>query len=140
LGARRAVSIAAADVDVSAAVKLMHRDRETATLVQALAGLKTRVSSNLLEVELPCIAYRAQLPIERADGVLARIDLLPYSPTIRGPLLLRQRKQARPARGHGSRCSSRATVSFAVTEVPACPSERERRSGNGRSRASQTAA
>jgi len=52
LGARRAVSAAAADGDVSAAVKLLQRDRETATSDQDLAVLETRVSSNLLEVEL----------------------------------------------------------------------------------------
>jgi uncharacterized protein len=77
------VSAAVAYLDGSAAVKLMHRERDTPALVDALASIDTRVSSELLEVELRCVAHRAQLTIERADDVLAGIDLLPYSLTIR---------------------------------------------------------
>jgi hypothetical protein len=77
------VSPTTAYLDGSAAVKLMRPEPETAALVEALRPLASRVSSELLDVELRCVAHRAGLPVDRAHDVLAGVDLLPFSAAVR---------------------------------------------------------
>jgi predicted nucleic acid-binding protein len=72
-------------LDASAAVKLLRPEPETAALRAMLAEIAGHVSSELLEIELRCVARRlgdGEL-IERADRICAAIDLLPYTPAIR---------------------------------------------------------
>lgn len=72
-------------LDASAAVKLLRREPETDALRWALTNVTSRVSSELLEVELRCVARRQEDPaaLERSERVLAGIDLLPFTPAIR---------------------------------------------------------
>ncbi|MGI8749700.1 MAG: type II toxin-antitoxin system VapC family toxin [Thermoleophilaceae bacterium] len=79
------MSATTAYVDASAAVKLLRPEPETAALRTALAATAIHVSSELLEVELRCVAHReggGEL-IERADRICAAIHLLPYTLAIR---------------------------------------------------------
>jgi predicted nucleic acid-binding protein len=72
-------------LDASAAVKLLRPEPETSALRTLLAGIAGHVSSELLEVELRCVAWReggGEL-IERADRVCAAVDLLPYTAAVR---------------------------------------------------------
>ncbi len=72
-------------LDASAAVKLLRSEPETPALRSSLAAIAGHVSSELLEIELLCVAHReggGEL-IERADRICAAIDLLPYTAAIR---------------------------------------------------------
>jgi len=72
-------------LDASAAVKLLRPEPETSALRAVLATLTSHVSSELLDVELRCVARRendGEL-IERADRICSAVDLLPYTPAIR---------------------------------------------------------
>ena len=72
-------------LDASAAVKLLRPEAETSGLRTVLAAIPGHVSSELLEVELRCVAHReggGEL-IERAEGICAGVDLLPYTLVIR---------------------------------------------------------
>jgi predicted nucleic acid-binding protein len=84
VGARRPVSSGVAYLDASAAVKLLRAEPETAALRAALASAGMNVSSELLEVELRCVALRegGMLP-GRAAIVLAGVDLVPFTAAIR---------------------------------------------------------
>lgn len=72
-------------LDASAAVKLLRPEPETSALRVALAAIAGHVSSELLEVELRCVARRegAGELIDRADRICAALDLLPYTSAIR---------------------------------------------------------
>lgn len=79
------MSATTAYLDASAAVKLLRAEPETSALRTVLADIGTRVSSELLEIELRCVARReggGEL-IERADRICAAVDLLPYTPAVR---------------------------------------------------------
>jgi predicted nucleic acid-binding protein len=85
MGPRRAVTATTAYLDASAAVKLLRPEPETSALRAALAAIAGHVSSELLEIELRCVAHReggGEL-IDRADHICAALDLLPYTPAIR---------------------------------------------------------
>jgi len=85
MGPRRAVIATTAYLDASAAVKLLRPEPETSALRAALAAIAGHVSSELLEIELRCIAHReggGEL-IDRADRICAALDLLPCSSAIR---------------------------------------------------------
>ena len=85
MGPRRALIATTAYLDASAAVKLLRPEPETSALRSLLSGIAGHVSSELLEVELRCVARReggGEL-IERADRVCAAVDLLPYTPAVR---------------------------------------------------------
>lgn len=72
-------------LDTSAAVKLLRRERETAALRDALATVSGHVSSELLEIEMRCVAHReggGEL-LDRADRICAAVDLLPYTSAVR---------------------------------------------------------
>ncbi|MEJ7797888.1 MAG: type II toxin-antitoxin system VapC family toxin [Solirubrobacteraceae bacterium] len=72
-------------LDASAAVKLLRPEPETPALRGVLAAIAGYVSSELLEIELRCVAHReggGEL-IERAEGVCAAIDLLPCTSAVR---------------------------------------------------------
>lgn len=79
------MSVAIAYLDASAAVKLVCREPETPTLVEAVGDAASWVSSELLEVELRCAARRlgGRGRLERADKVLDAIELVPYTPRVR---------------------------------------------------------
>lgn len=71
-------------LDASAAVKLLHPEPETPALRDLLATVASRVSSELLEVELRCVAHREGGDVvERTDRVCSAVDLLPYTAAIR---------------------------------------------------------
>lgn len=71
-------------LDASAAVKLLRTEPETAALRAVLGEAGNRVSSELIEVELRCVALREKGPLPaRAETVLAGIDLVPLTATIR---------------------------------------------------------
>lgn len=79
------MSATTAYLDASAAVKLLRPEPETAALRTVLAAIAGHVSSELLEVELRCVAHRdggGEL-IERADRICAAVDLLPCTPAVR---------------------------------------------------------
>ena len=85
MGPRRAVIATTAYLDASAAVKLLRPEPETSALRTSLAAIAGHVSSELLEIELHCVAHReggGEL-IERADRICAAVDLLPYTAAIR---------------------------------------------------------
>jgi len=85
VGPRRAVIATTAYLDASAAVKLLRPEPETPALRTALAAIAGHISSELLEIELRCVAHReggGELN-ERADHICAALDLLPYTPAIR---------------------------------------------------------
>lgn len=72
-------------LDASAAVKLLRPEPETSALRELLAATPGHVSSELLEVELRCVAHRqggGEL-VSRADDICAALDLLPYTASIR---------------------------------------------------------
>jgi len=72
-------------LDASAAVKLLRPEPETSALRAVLAAIAGHVSSELLEIELRCVARReggGEL-IERADRICAAVDLLPYTSAVR---------------------------------------------------------
>ena len=72
-------------LDASAAVKLLRPEPETSALRAVLAAIAGHVSSELLEIELRCVARReggGEL-IERADRICAAVDLLPYTLAVR---------------------------------------------------------
>jgi len=77
--------MASAYLDASAAVKLIRTEAGSEALRDALGEMATRVSSELLEIELRCVAYRLADPdlLKRVDLVLAGVDLLPLSPAVR---------------------------------------------------------
>lgn len=79
------MSIPSAYLDASAAVKLMLEEQDTAALRAALADTTNRVSSELLEVELRCVAHRAGGGdlVRRAQRVASGVDLLPYTAAVR---------------------------------------------------------
>ncbi len=85
MGPRPAVTATTAYLDASAAVKLLRPEPETPALQATLAAIPGHVSSELLEIELRCVAHRegAADLIARADRICAAIDLLPYTPAIR---------------------------------------------------------
>lgn len=65
-------------------MKLLRREPETDALIEAIGPVTSRVSSELLEVELHCVAHRLDDDLQRrVDPVLATIDLLPYTPPVR---------------------------------------------------------
>ncbi len=85
MGPRRALSPTTAYLDASAAVKLLRPEPETSVLVTELGAIALHVSSELLEIELRCVARRAgggEL-IERAERICAAVHLLPYTLAIR---------------------------------------------------------
>lgn len=85
MGPRRAVISTISYLDASAAVKLLRPEPETSVLRAALAAIAGQVSSELLEIELRCVAHReggGEL-IDRADRVCAALDLLPYTSAVR---------------------------------------------------------
>lgn len=85
MGPRRAVTATTAYLDASAAVKLLRPEPETPALRAELAAIAGRVSSELLEIELRCVAHReggGEL-IGRADHICAALDLLPYTQAVR---------------------------------------------------------
>ena len=72
-------------LDASAAVKLLRPEPETSALRAVLAAIAGHVSSELLQIELRCVARReggGEL-IERADRICAAVDLLPYTLAVR---------------------------------------------------------
>ena len=72
-------------LDASAAVKLLRPEPETSALRAVLAAIAGHVSSELLEIELRCVARQeggGEL-IERADRICAAVDLLPYTFAVR---------------------------------------------------------
>lgn len=72
-------------LDASAAVKLLRAEPETSALQAVLATVAVHVSSELLQIELRCVAHReggGEL-IERADRICAAVDLMPYTADIR---------------------------------------------------------
>lgn len=71
-------------LDALAAVKLLRAEPEAAALRATLAGAGSSVSSELLEVELRCVALRegGALPA-RAEIVLAGVDLVPLTAAVR---------------------------------------------------------
>jgi len=72
-------------LDASAAVKLLRPEPETSALRTVLAAIAGHVSSELLEIELRCVARQeggGEL-IERADRICAAVDLLPYTLAVR---------------------------------------------------------
>ncbi len=72
-------------LDASAAVKLLRPEPETSALRAALAAIAGHVSSELLEIELHCVAHRegGEELVDRADHICAALDLLPFTPAIR---------------------------------------------------------
>jgi uncharacterized protein len=85
MGPRRALIATTAYLDASAAVKLLRPEPETSALRTLLADIAGHVSSELLEIELRCVARReggGEL-IERADRICAVVDLLPYTAAVR---------------------------------------------------------
>jgi predicted nucleic acid-binding protein len=85
MGPRRALIATTAYLDASAAVKLLRPEPETSALRTLLGGIAGHVSSELLEIELRCVARReggGEL-IERADRICAVVDLLPYTAAVR---------------------------------------------------------
>lgn len=72
-------------LDASAAVKLLRPEAETRALRRALAAVASHVSSELIEVELRCVAHRdgGGGLVQRADQVCAGLDLLPCTSAIR---------------------------------------------------------
>jgi predicted nucleic acid-binding protein len=85
MGPRRALIATTAYLDTSAAVKLLRPEPETSALRTLLGGIAGHVSSELLEIELRCVARReggGEL-IERADRICAVVDLLPYTAAVR---------------------------------------------------------
>jgi len=85
MGPRRAVTATTAYLDASAAVKLLRPEPETPALRAALAAIAGHVSSELLEIELRCVAHRegGEELIDRAGRICAALDLLPYTSAIR---------------------------------------------------------
>lgn len=85
MGPRRSVIATTAYLDASAAVKLLRPEPETAALRTALAAIAGHVSSELLEIELRCVARRegGRELIDRAELICAALDLLPYTPAVR---------------------------------------------------------
>ena len=79
------MTVAIAYLDASAAVKLLRREPETPTLIEAVGDAASWVSSELLEVELRCAARRlgGRGRLERAGKVLDAIELVPYTPRVR---------------------------------------------------------
>lgn len=72
-------------LDASAAVKLLRPEPETSALRTVLAAVAGHVSSELLEIELLCVARReggGEL-IGRAERICAALDLLPYTSAVR---------------------------------------------------------
>ena len=85
MGPRRALTPTTAYLDGSAAVKLLRPEPETSALRTALGAIAGHASSELLEIELHCVAHReggGEL-IDRADRICAALDLLPYTAAIR---------------------------------------------------------
>ena len=85
MGPRRTVIATTVYLDASAAVKLLRPEPETPALRAVLAAIAGHVSSELLEIELRCVARRegdGEL-IQRAERICAAVDLLPYTPAIR---------------------------------------------------------
>ena len=72
-------------LDGSAAVKLLSAEQESGALRSALDSLAVFVSSELLEVELRCVARReggGEL-VDRAERICASVDLLPFTSAVR---------------------------------------------------------
>lgn len=85
MGPRRTLTATTAYLDASAAVKLLQPEPETSALRTLLTGIGSHVSSELLEIELRCVARReggGEL-IERVDRICAAVDLLPYTAAVR---------------------------------------------------------
>ncbi len=79
------IAATTAYLDASAAVKLLRPEPETSALWTALTAIPGHVSSELLEIELRCVARReggGEL-MQRADGICAAVDLLPYTLAVR---------------------------------------------------------
>jgi len=79
------VTATTAYLDASAAVKLLRGEPETSALQAVLATITIHVSSELLQIELRCVAHReggGEL-VERVDRICAAVDLVPYTPGIR---------------------------------------------------------
>jgi predicted nucleic acid-binding protein len=72
-------------LDASAAVKLLHEEPETGALVAVVSRAGSCVSSELLEVELSCVARRigGGRLVQRVGTVLDGIDLLPFTPAVK---------------------------------------------------------
>lgn len=85
LGARRSLIATTAYLDASAAVKLLFAEQESQALRSALDSLAVYLSSELLEIELRCVAHReggGEL-LDRAERICAGVDLLPFTPAVR---------------------------------------------------------
>lgn len=63
-------------LDASAAVKLLVAEPETTPLREALAAFRYLISSELLRVELHCVAQRAVVARRAVDDLLAALGLL----------------------------------------------------------------
>lgn len=85
MGAWGDVTVSIAYLDASAAVKLLRREPETGALVEAVGDAASWVSSELLEVEVRCVARRlgGRASLQRAGKLLDAVELVPYTPRIR---------------------------------------------------------
>jgi len=79
------LSAGAAYLDASAVVKLFKPAAESSPLAAALEGHELWVASELLTVEVACAARRlgGEGTVAAAASVLARIELIPCTETIR---------------------------------------------------------
>lgn len=64
-------------LDASAVVKLLRYEAETAPLERFLSTPRLVVSSQLLEIELTCVARRQGLGVEHAQEIARSITLIP---------------------------------------------------------------
>ena len=78
MGAREPLT-GAAYLDASAAVKLLVEETESTALATHLTHWPTRVSSELLRIELVCVCQRQGLSTDIATERLAGIRLLPLT-------------------------------------------------------------
>lgn len=70
-------------LDTSAAVKLVVQEPESATLARWLAAWPRWGSSEILLVELPCVAQRLRAEPLKADRVLRRTQIVAFSAAVR---------------------------------------------------------
>ena len=85
MGPRRSLIASTAYIDASAAVKLLFAEQESGALRSALDSISVFVSSEMLEVEMRCVARReggGEL-VDRAERICSSIDLLPYTSAVR---------------------------------------------------------
>ncbi len=72
-------------LDASAAVKLIVAEAESAALARALGSIASWVSSEVLDIELRCVARRAATheTVRHAEALLDKCDLIGFSREIR---------------------------------------------------------